>query len=174
MYILRDLVLILIPSLIVGSVGFLVMNKLLKAEDQRREQSKDTEKFKLIAPLRLQAYERMIMLLERIAPSQLIMRVIQTGQSAAGLQSELVMNIRQEFEHNLSQQVYISSNAWELIKNARESVVSDINSAAEKLDEKATATDLAQLIFEKDITGDASTLHKALEYLKQEVRSNFF
>lgn len=174
MYILRDLVLILIPSLIVGSAGFLVMNKLLKAEDQRREQSKDTEKFKLIAPLRLQAYERMIMLLERIAPSQLIMRVIQTGQSAAGLQSELVMNIRQEFEHNLSQQVYISSNAWELIKNARESVVSDINSAAEKLDEKATATDLAQLIFEKDITGDASTLHKALEYLKQEVRSNFF
>ena len=174
MYILRDLVLILIPSLIVGSTAFLVMKNLLKAEEQRRQQSKDTEKFKLIAPLRLQAYERMIMLLERIAPSQLIMRVIENGQSAAGLQRELVMSIRQEFEHNLSQQVYISSNAWELIKNAREAIVSDINSAAEKLSEEATATDLAQLIFEDDISGEASTLHKALEFLKQEVRSNFF
>ena len=174
MIILRDLVLILIPSLIVGATAFLVMKTLLKAEEQRRQQSKDTEKFKLIAPLRLQAYERMIMLLERIAPSQLIMRVIKSGQSAAELQSELHMNIRQEFEHNLSQQVFISSNAWELIKNAREAVVSDINSAAEKLGEKATATDLAQLIFEEDITGEASTLHKALEYIKQEVRGNFF
>ena len=174
MYILRDLLLILIPSMIVGATAFLVLKNLLKAEEQRSQQSKDIEKFKLIAPLRLQAYERMIMLLERIAPSQLIMRVITSGQSAAGLQSELVMNIRQEFEHNLSQQVYISSNAWELIKNAREAVVSDINSAAEKLGEQATATDLAQLVFEKDITGEASTLHKALEFLKQEVRNNFF
>ena len=174
MYILRDLMLILIPSLIVGLTGFLIMKKLLKAEEQRGQQSKDTEKFKLIAPLRLQAYERMIMLLERIAPSQLIMRIIRNGQSAVELQSELVASIRQEFEHNLSQQVYISSNAWELIKNAREAVVSDINSAAEKLEKEATATDLAQLIFEKDITAEASTLHKALEFLKQEVRSNFF
>lgn len=174
MYILRDLVLILIPSLIVGLTAFLILKNLLKAEELRRQQSKDNEKFKLIAPLRLQAYERMIMLLERMAPSQLIMRVVKSGQSAAELQSELVVNIRQEFEHNLSQQVYISSNAWELIKNAREAVVSDINSAAEKLGEKATATDLAQVIFEEDITGGASTLHKALEFLKQEVRSNFF
>ncbi len=174
MYILRDLLLILIPSAIVGSTAFLVMKNLLKAEEQRRQQSQDTEKFKLIAPLRLQAYERMIMLLERIAPAQLIMRVIRNGQSAVDLQSELVANIRQEFEHNLSQQVYISSNAWELIKNAREAIVSDINTAAEKLGEKATATDLAQLIFEDDLIGDASTLHKALEFLKQEVRSNFF
>ena len=98
MYILRDLMLILIPSLIVGSTAFLVMKNLLKSEEQRMQQSKDNEKFKLIAPLRLQAYERMIMLLERIAPSQLIMRVIKNGQSAAELQSELVMNIRQEFE----------------------------------------------------------------------------
>lgn len=174
MDILRDLVLILIPSLIVASTAFLILKNLLKAEEQRRQQSKDNEKFKLIAPLRLQAYERMIMLLERMAPSQLIMRVVKSGQSAAELQSELIVNIRQEFEHNLSQQVYISSNAWELIKNAREAVVSDINSAAEKLGEKATATDLAQVIFEKDITGEASTLHKALEFLKQEVRNNFF
>ena len=174
MYILRDLLLILIPSMIVGSTAYLVMKNLLKAEEQRRQQSQATEKFKLIAPLRLQAYERMIMLLERIAPAQLIMRVIRNGQSAVELQSELVSNIRQEFEHNLSQQVYISSNAWELIKNAREAIVSDINSAAENLGENATATDLAQLIFEDDLTGEASTLHKALEYLKQEVRSNFF
>jgi hypothetical protein len=174
MYILRDLVLILMPALLVGATAYLVLKNLLKAEALKRQHSLDTEKFKLIAPLRLQAYERMILLLERIAPSQLIMRNINTGQSAIDLQNVLISNIRQEFEHNLSQQVYISSNAWELIKNAREAVVSDINSAAEKLNEKASATDLAQAIFENDITGDASTLYKALEFLKKEVRTNFF
>lgn len=174
MYILRDLVLILIPAFLVGATAFLVLKNLLKSEELKRQHSEDTEKFKLIAPLRLQAYERMIMLLERIAPSQLIMRNINSGQSAAELQNVLISNIREEFEHNLSQQVYISSNAWELIKNAREAIVSDINSAAENLNEKASATDLAQAIFENDITGDASTLYKALEFLKKEVRTNFF
>lgn len=174
MYILRDLILILVPALLVGATTFLVLKNLLNAEALKQLHSQDGEKFKLIAPLRLQAYERMIMLLERIAPSQLIMRNIGSGQSAVELQNVLISNIRQEFEHNLSQQVYISSNAWELIKNAREAVVSDINSAAEKLNEKASATDLAQTIFENDITGDASTLYKALEFLKKEVRTNFF
>jgi hypothetical protein len=174
MEILRDLILILIPSLLVGAVVYLLLKDFRKTESERQKHSNDAEKFRLVAPLRLQAYERMILLLERIAPSQLIMRNIQPEQSAASLQNVLVSNIRQEFEHNLSQQVYISSNAWELIKNAREAVVSDINSAAERLNETATATDLAQLIFEEEITGDSSTLYRALEFLKQEVRANFF
>lgn len=174
MEILRDLILILVPSLLVGTVVYLLLKDFRKTELERLSHSNDLEKFRLVAPLRLQAYERMILLLERIAPSQLIMRNIQPEQSAASLQNVLISNIRQEFEHNLSQQVYISSNAWELIKNAREAVVSDINSAAEKLNSTATATDLAQLIFEDDITGDASTLYKALEFLKQEVRANYF
>lgn len=174
MEILRDLILIFIPSLLVGTVVYLLLKDFRKTELERISHSNDLEKFRLVAPLRLQAYERMILLLERIAPSQLIMRNIQPEQSAASLQNVLISNIRQEFEHNLSQQVYISSNAWELIKNAREAVVSDINSAAEKLNSTATATDLAQLIFEDDISGDASTLYKALEFLKQEVRANYF
>ncbi|MBW6490299.1 MAG: hypothetical protein K0B15_03785 [Lentimicrobium sp.] len=174
MEILRDIVLILTPSLLVGSAVYFLLKDFRKTETDRLKHINDAEKFKLVAPLRLQAYERMIMLLERIAPSQLIMRNINSGQSATDLQNELIANIRQEFEHNLSQQVYISSNAWELIKNARESVVSNINSAAEKLNDSATATDLAQLIFEDDITSKTSTLYKALEFLKQEVRSNFF
>lgn len=174
MEILRDIVLILIPSLLVGTTIYFLLKDFRKTEAHRLKHVNDVEKFRLIAPLRLQAYERMILLLERIAPSQLIMRNIKSGQSAPELQNELIANIRQEFEHNLSQQVYISSNAWELIKNARESIVSDINSAAEKLEDNATATDLAQLIFEDDITSNASTLYKALEYLKQEVRANFF
>lgn len=174
MYILRDLVLILMPALLVGVTTYLVLKNLLKAEELKRQHSQDVEKYKIITPLRLQAYERMIMLLERIAPSQLIMRNINSGQSAVELQNVLISNIRQEFEHNLSQQVYISSNAWELIKNAREAVVSDINSATEKLNENASATDLAQAIFENHISGDASTLYKALEFLKEEVRTNFY
>ncbi|MCD6660790.1 MAG: hypothetical protein LT105_11570 [Lentimicrobium sp.] len=174
MEILRDLILVLVPALLVGAVVYYLINVFRKREMEQNEQIHKAEKLRLVTPIRLQAYERMILLLERIAPSQLIMRNVAPGQSAAELQNILVANIRQEFEHNLSQQVYISSNAWELIKNAREAVVSGINSAAESLNSDASATDLAQLIFEHEITSQGSTLYKAIEFLKKEVRENFF
>lgn len=96
-----------------------------------------------------------------------------TGALATDLQSALVNNIRQEFEHNLSQQLYISSNAWELIKNARETIISSINAVAEKLEPGAPAADMAQLLFQGEMDNNNATLYKALEYLKNEARLLF-
>ena len=113
------------------------------------------------------------MLLERMMPSQLIIRNVVPGASAADLQNSLIANIRQEFDHNLSQQLYISSHAWDLIKNARESVISEINSTADRLAPGAPATDLAQLLFQGEMENNNSTLYKALEFLKNEARQLF-
>lgn len=173
MAILRDLILILIPALLVGAAVYYLIKVYLQMEAERRIQEQKIERLRLISPVRMQAYERMVLLLERITPSQLIMRNIGTGESAAELHNSLIGNIRQEFDHNLSQQLYISSNAWELIKNTREAVITSINSAASQLQPDASATDLAQLIFENEINNDVSTLHKALEFLKNEARQLF-
>jgi hypothetical protein len=173
MEILRDLILVLIPALLVGAAVYFLLKIYLKRDEDRRAVEYKTERMKMISPVRLQAYERIVLLLERITPSQLIMRNIQQGMNARELQQALIGNIRQEYDHNLSQQLYISSNAWELVKNAREALISAINTASESLKEDATATDLAQLIFQDELNSEGSTLYKALEYLKKEARELF-
>lgn len=170
---MRDVLLMLIPSLLVGVTVFALLKIYLKSQTEQLNQEYKAERLRLISPVRLQAYERMVMLLERITPSQLVMRNLMPDGSAAELQSALVGNIRMEFEHNLSQQLYISSNAWELIKNSREAVIASINSAASQLADDASATDLAQMIFQYEMNKEFSTVHKALEFLKNEARQLF-
>lgn len=74
----------------------------------------------LSVKLRLQAAERFALYLERINPGRLVMRLHRSGMTAAMLQNEILRTIREEFDHNLSRQVYVSEGAWELIKNARQ------------------------------------------------------
>jgi hypothetical protein len=169
----RDILLMIIPALLTGVTVFLLIRHYSIIENSKTEKEYRLERLRLANPIRMQAYERMVLLLERMMPSQLIIRNVIPASSAAELQHSLVGNIRQEFDHNLSQQLYISSNAWELIKNARESVIAEINSAAEKLESGAPATDLAQLLFQNEMENSNSNLYKALEYLKNEARQLF-
>ncbi len=173
MGLLRDVLLIMLPALLTGSAVFLVIRHNYKIGNEKLDREYKLERLRLVNPVRLQAYERMVMLLERMMPSQLIIRNVVPGTSAGELQNSLTTNIRQEFDHNLSQQLYISSHAWDLIKNARESVISEINSTADKLVPGAPATDLAQLLFQGEMENNNSTLYKALEFLKNEARQLF-
>ena len=99
-------------------------------------------------PLRLQAYERMAIFLERINPNILITRAHKSGMSARLLQSELTKMIRTEFEHNLSQQIYMSNHAWEMVKTAKEEITKLVNVAASKLPDTATGVDLSHMILQ--------------------------
>ncbi|MBN2615032.1 MAG: hypothetical protein JXR71_05000 [Bacteroidales bacterium] len=119
---------------------------------------------------RVQAYERMVLLLERINPSQMIPRSLAPGQTARSLEIKLQQTIREEFEHNLSQQIYISDLSWELVKTARESVSQRIRKAAEPLDPSAPASDLAQAILVGGLEKETDPVEKALTLLKKEVR----
>lgn len=173
MEVIRDLILVTVPGLMLGLAVYYLLRQYLEREDARGVHELKLERMRLANPLRFQAYERMMLLLERITPSQLIMRNIQSGDNSRQAQQKMVENIRQEFDHNLSQQLYISSNAWELIKNARESIISIINASTDELIPEASATDLAQLILHKEIEGEVSTVYKAMEFLKIEVREIF-
>ena len=103
----------------------------------------------LITPIRLQAYERMAMFLERIEPNQLIQRVNNQELTSEQFKTIMLTSIRAEFEHNLSQQIYISSGVWDLIVQAKEETIQLINLCAGKLDDKAMSIDLATSILEK-------------------------
>jgi hypothetical protein len=126
-----------------------------------------------ILPLRLQAYERFVLFLERIHPSNLVMRLNNPDLTAMQLQSLLVRTIREEFEYNLSQQLYISGNAWELIKNAKEETIAMINHASSGLSENAQSADLVKKVFEVAISKGKLPVETALEEIKQELQKLF-
>ena len=127
------------------------------------------EAVKLVTPIRLQAYERMALYLERISPESLVLRCYQPGMDTKLLQGVMTKTIRDEWEHNLSQQVYISSEAWRRIRQAKDEMMGVINSAAITIPDDADPTRLASAIFASTTAGQLPTA-TALEYLKQEMR----
>lgn len=125
------------------------------------------EAVKQVTPVRLQAYERMALYLERISPESLVLRCYQPGMDTHLLQGVMTKVIRDEWEHNLSQQVYISSKAWQLIREAKEQMIGVINSAAISIPADADPARLASTIFASVAEGQLPTA-PALEFLKRE------
>jgi len=126
-----------------------------------------------ILPLRLQAYERFVLFLERIHPSNLVMRLNSAELKAGQFQSLLLRTIREEFEYNLSQQLYISTGSWEIIKNAKEETIALINNASSGLAENATSSDLVKKVFELTISRGKLPVETALEEVKGELQRMF-
>ncbi|MCX6245280.1 MAG: hypothetical protein NTU98_11315 [Bacteroidetes bacterium] len=133
-------------------------------------QGEDT---KIILPLRLQAYERIVLFLERIAPNSLIMRVNRPVMTAAQLQASMTRTIREEFEYNLSQQLYISSKAWEMVRNAKEETIRLINSALTKVPETAQSSEMIRVLLDLLLSEKKSAVDAALDEIKKEVQKTF-
>lgn len=125
---------------------------------------------KFIIPVRLQAYERIILFLERITPENLVLRVSRPGMNVVNFQTTLIKTIRDEYEHNLSQQLYITSKSWDLVKGIKNELVKSINDAASQLDANAEATELARQIF---ILSEQLPIKKVIESLKNEIQEYF-
>ncbi len=126
-----------------------------------------------ILPLRLQAYERFVLFLERIHPSNLVMRLNSPDLTAVQMQSLLVRTVREEFEYNLSQQLYVSGNSWELIRNAKEETIALINHASSGLPENAMSSELVKKIFEVAISRGKMPVETTLEEIKKELQRLF-
>ena len=159
-----------LPSVIVFLTAFYLIRTFLENENRKKMIDLKAANNGITLPLRYQAYERIILLLERISPVSIVLRVMQPEMSAMEFQSALIQNIRDEFEHNLAQQIYISSTAWELARNAREETIKLINLAGTRVGTDATATDLGSVIFELSAEQDKLPLMTAIEYLKKEVQ----
>jgi len=163
-----------VPSLVVLATAYYLLKMFLDKETEKTQMQMRLDVQKITLPVRMQAYERLVLLLERIEPAGLLVRTNTPGMNALQLQSALVQSIRAEFEHNLSQQLYVSTKAWEMVRNAREETIKRINTAAMKLTPEASSADLASLILINDIDAEQSAVKGALDLLKSEARNNFF
>lgn len=170
---LFDILKYLLPSLVVFAAAYYVMKLFIENEGRNRMKEYKTENTRLITPLRLQAYERIILLLERITPSNLIMRVYRRDITSAEFQVTLLQSIRDEYEHNLSQQIYVSEASWELTKNAKEEIIKIINTAATSVPDGASSADLSQVIIEKTLELKEMPTHKAIAFIKKEIQKAF-
>ncbi|MBU8893263.1 MAG: hypothetical protein KOO66_10825 [Bacteroidales bacterium] len=159
-----------IPAIIVLITSVILIKQMIRNDQSRRNYEIALGNQKIITPVRLQAYERITLLLERISPESLIMRVNKPEYTAKQLQVDLLNTIRSEYDHNVSQQIYISSQVWEIIKNARTNTVQLINSSASKVKPNAPAFNLSKIILEDLMLQDKSPVSMALEELKNEVK----
>jgi hypothetical protein len=164
---------VFISSAAVFATAFLTITKFLDHEEKKHLLELRMQNQKILTPVRLQAYERMALFLERITPNGLVIRVYQQGMSSFQLQSALIRSVRDEFEHNLAQQVYISNPAWEMVRNAKEDTIKLVNIAASRLNDSATGADLSTTILELSIQSGAQPTARALDFLKEEIRKLF-
>ena len=110
-------------------------------------------------PLQLQAYERLVLLCERIAMPNLISRVSRPDLSAREMQIFLIETIKQEYEYNASQQIYVTEKAWEAVRNLRDQNMLFINTIAKTLQPEASARDLNRAIIEAMMSEEKAALH---------------
>jgi len=131
------------------------------------------EEQRIILPLRLQACERIVLFLDRIAVNNLIMRINWPEMNALQLQAALVGAIREEFEYNLSQQLYLSTKAWELVRNAKEETIRLINTASMKMPENAPSSEMVRVLLELILAEKKSAVDIALDEVKREIQKVF-
>ncbi|WP_321281131.1 hypothetical protein [Marinifilum fragile] len=159
----------ILPSLVVFATTYFVIKAFFKRDEQKRKQEIFLNNQKRITPIRLQAYERLIIFLERIHPESLIVRENVIGMNNQQLQQKLISAIRTEFEHNLSQQMYISGELWKQIKAAKENIIQLINSEASQLITTDSSLGLSKAIIESHMQIQNAEIDKAIASLKNEV-----
>jgi hypothetical protein len=169
MEVLLDILQITVPSLLVFLTAWLLLRNMIRNDQDKRRQELILQNSRTITPIRLQAYERVVLFLERISLESLLVRTNSPGMSAAQLHSELLNSIRSEFEHNLSQQIYMTQQAWEVVKNARSNTIKLINTEFERVPQTATGLEYSRQLLEKVMEIEKEPTKTAIEYIKNEV-----
>jgi hypothetical protein len=162
-----DLFLYAIPTLITGMIAYYFFREHTKNEDGRRRYllKKDMQVNSL--PLRLQAYERMTIFLERITPSKLLIRTSPNSSNKEAYESLLIQTIQQEFEHNLSQQIYVTDKCWSIINASKNATIQLIRKAS--LLEKVTTADKLREAVLTEMMDKRPPTDAALSFIKDEV-----
>jgi hypothetical protein len=169
---LNDLIKILLPAALVlfamyMTVKALVERRVEKADQQHR--SPDRTPAQLLST-RLQAFERLVLYLERIHPENLLLRINRPGMSNRDLQQLMLNDIREEYGHNLAQQIYVSEKAWTLLKEAKEEINTLINKSSELVNAEHRSMELARVILEEMMKRNYKLTEKAISQLKAEAR----
>jgi len=162
----------LIPAIVLFFAVWLVMLNFMKNQEKKREAEKKAAYRETLLPLKLQASERLILLLERITPSRAVNRALEPGMGTFEFQMGLLKNIREEYEHNVAQQLYVSSSCWSLIRAAKEEVIRQVNIAASEAGVNAGAAEMAALLIENWSALAPDPIQAAIDQVKSELMFN--
>lgn len=156
-----------LPALITGGVAYYLFNSYFADQQNTRRWLVQKENQKLSLPIRLQAFERLALYLERINPAKLLLRVAPMSDNKTEYENFLIQHIEQEFEHNLSQQIYVSDNAWTIILTAKNTTIQLIRKSS-KNENFTTSHQLREGIL-SDLVNVEAPSNIALSFLKSEV-----
>lgn|SRR5690606_5956221 len=159
-----DLLKITLPALIVLAATVIVLKKVVPRAGSGPDPT---------VSLRLQAYERLVLLVERISPASLFLRNHKPGLTAMELNAMLISEIRAEFEHNMTQQLYVSERSWQMTRSLKDKTVSMINGIAQGLAENATGMDLTRAVLDHVSALENDPYQQTLALLREEVKAFF-
>jgi hypothetical protein len=159
--VLLEIVKITVPALIVFATVYILIQQFLQKQYQILVLEQRQKQQHIALPMRLQAYERLSMLVERISIPNLLFRLRSEKSKAAALRVAMLLAIQQEFEHNVTQQVYVSDKLWSILRAARQDTENTINGIAEKVDPKAPAEELAGILLNYLAMQEITALDKA-------------
>jgi hypothetical protein len=159
-----------VPSIVVFLTATVMIKYYFKSFIRDRDREQILQDRKKTLPLRLQAYERLSLFLERISVDSLVVREQSDEFTSRDFHQHLLASIRAEYEHNLTQQIYISGDAWNVVRNAKEGTIKMINRAAMQVNPDGPALDLSKKIIEIQMEAENSPSHVALDFLRNEAR----
>lgn len=168
-----DLAKVLLPAGIFLYGMYLIVRSFINRDIEMRKLEVRSRAIETILPNRLQAYERLCLFLERIAPQNMLLRLNAPGISSRDFHRMLLEEIRNEYNHNVSQQIYMSEAVWNLVRNAKEDLVIQINEASQQMHAEASSIDLAKKIFELSMDKKVDPMGHALSELKKEIQQTF-
>lgn len=165
--------LLLAIVLIITGFSLLMVYFFLKHDYRRRRLEVLAKDNAEIIKLRFQAYERLTLLLERLSPESLVLREQRHDMNCRAFHSFLLKTIRQEFNHNLSMQIYITIPTWGKIQNTREKLIKLVNTAAASTKPDGTSLELSRNIIENANTEVDFYFKEALNAIKTEIETYY-
>jgi superfamily I DNA and/or RNA helicase len=152
------LVIVFVVGLVVFMIGTLLVPYFRSRKKKKAAANKPINS--ATKQMQLQAYERLILLIDRIALPNLIPRLTKPGFTAKEMQLFIIDNIQQEFEYNITQQVYVNAESWNVVKNLKEQNISIVTQIANLLPDDATGIDLCRVLAEFLLKDKRGTLHE--------------
>ena len=163
-----ELLQIVLPALIVYLTATRLLGDHLRVQERVLYARHRSEVRSATLPVQLRAYERLSIFCERIAIANLLLRLQESGQSAGELKVTLFLAIQQEYEHNASQQVYMSEQLWSIIRQARDNTVQAIDSVSDIVEPQLPGRELARALLAQAAPGSDRSLALALAAIKKE------
>jgi hypothetical protein len=170
---LTDAAVLVIGGVITVSAGYYLVKEdiktyfKLKFSDQRKENTNP------LLSLKLQAYERLIVFIERINPSNLFIRLYEPGMPLTTLQATILNEIRSEYQHNITQQLYVSAATWDVVKKLKDDTIAMVNNGVKSLPEDATGVDLSKKVLHHMTGIENNPYDLTLDLIKKDIHQLF-